>query len=303
MVLSINKINKFYGARHVVKDVSFDIVSGRPCGLLGRNGHGKTTTMKIVMGIIYANSGEVLLDGIKLDPKQVKLGYLPEERGLYLKISLIDQMVYFGRLRGLTAARARARSLELLERLELADVAKKRAATLSKGNQQKVQLAISLINEPDIIILDEPFTGLDPVNSRLMYNLIEENAKGDKAVLFSSHQMAQIEGLCRDICVINHGEVQLVGELNEIKDGYPKDRLAIRASRSHESEVAAALATIEHKNLAQEQENFVLTLNNEDDRAKIFAAISERRLPVESIEILRPTLLDIFLEKVGEEVE
>ena len=245
MKLEVKGVNKYYGTKHVLKDVSFSVTSGNTLGLLGRNGHGKSTTMKIIMGIINSDSGEVTLNGLPINDKNFKLGYLPEERGLYAKNVILDQIVYFGRLRGLTASYAKKSAIELLERLEMTEYIDKKASTLSKGNQQKIQLAISLINDPDIIILDEPYSGLDPVNSKMLQDVVEENAKQGKLILFSSHQLNTVEEFCKDICIINRGNVLLSGNLKEIKSKYPKNKLIISPENNEDTEKIMNLARLE----------------------------------------------------------
>ncbi|MDR2166310.1 MAG: ATP-binding cassette domain-containing protein [Clostridiales bacterium] len=279
MLLEIKNINKFYGDNHVLKDVSFTASSSRTLGLLGRNGHGKTTCMKIIMGIIYGDSGEVLLNGAPLKNSGVKLGYLPEERGLYQKVQILEQMVYFGKLRGMSAAAARASAAGLLEKLGMTEYTKKKADSLSKGNQQKIQLGIALLNDPDIIILDEPFSGLDPVNSKILQNLILESVEKSKLIIFSSHQMAQVEEFCQDVCLIKHGEVKLTGNLREIKNSYPKDKILVITEAGEELKMDAP---------------------QDGDLSQIIAEFRQKGVGIESISVLKPSLLEIFLEKVGE---
>ncbi|MCL2855073.1 MAG: ATP-binding cassette domain-containing protein [Defluviitaleaceae bacterium] len=282
MLLEIKNINKHYGDKHVLKDVSFAATSGRALGLLGRNGHGKTTTMKIMMGIIYGDSGDVLLDGAPLAKSGAKFGYLPEERGLYQKVKILDQMVYFGKLRGMTFAGAKKTATELLERLDMTEHLKKNAETLSKGNQQKIQLAITLLNDPDIIILDEPFSGLDPVNSKMLQELINENTARGKLLIFSSHQMAQVEEFCKDVCIIKHGVVMLTGSLHEIKNSYPRDKVLV---------------------ITQDGERHLVQAPADGDLASIASEYKVKGMVVDSVSIQRPSLLEIFLEKVGEDDE
>jgi len=280
MQLEIKNINKHYGDKHVLKDVSFTASSERTLGLLGRNGHGKTTIMKIMMGIVYGDSGEVLLDGKPLSTSKVKLGYLPEERGLYQKVTILEQMIYFGKLRGMSWNDAKKSSTDILEKLGMTEYTKKKADTLSKGNQQKIQLGIALLNDPDIIVLDEPFSGLDPVNSKILQNLIAENAAKNKLIIFSSHQMAQVEEFCEDICLIKDGEVRLTGNLREIKNSYPKDHVKVVTDCGKEDIVAAPA---------------------DGDLSAVMADYSSRGLAVDSVSFVKPTLLQIFLEKVGDD--
>ena len=303
MKLEVKNINKYYGAKQVLNDVSFSVNAGQTLGLLGRNGHGKSTTMKIIMGIIYSDGGEVLVDGQKLTQTKFKLGYLPEERGLYPKSTILEQMIYFARLRGLGSNEAKRSSLYLLEKLEMTEYINKKAATLSKGNQQKIQLAISLINEPDIIILDEPYSGLDPVNSKLLQEVVEENAAQNKVILFSSHQLNTVEAFCKDICIINNGQVLVSGTLSKIKSGYPKDKLLIKPE---DGKQLMALHQLIHRELSDnvaesylEETAVILKLRHESHKNKVIEQIMQAHIEVETFSLLYPTLLDIFLEKVG----
>ena len=285
----------------MLNDVTFSVTSKRTLGLLGRNGHGKSTTMKIIMGILASDSGEVLLDGKAISSTNFKLGYLPEERGLYQKVTILDQMIYFGKLRGLKAADAKKSATELLERLEMTEYIKKKAITLSKGNQQKIQLAIALLNDPDIIILDEPYSGLDPVNSKLLQELIEENAKKSKLILFSSHQLGTVEEFCEDICIINHGEVLLSGNLRDIKEEYPKDKLLFVPNKDKLKELEALLTR--NSVVAKTEEDkrgYVVTLTDERKKNALLEVVANGNIDLQSFAVLEPTLLEIFLEKIGE---
>jgi ABC-2 type transport system ATP-binding protein len=304
MTLEIVNINKSYGANHVLKDVSFTATSEKTMGLLGRNGHGKTTAIKVIMGIIYADNGDVLLDGAPINRNDVKLGYLPEERGLYQNVKVLEQMVYFAKLRGMRGKQAKKSALELLEKLEMTEYIKSEAITLSKGNQQKIQLAVTLLNDPDILILDEPFSGLDPVNSRLLQELIEENARKNKLIIFSSHQLASVEEFCQDICIMNHGEIVLAGHLREIKDSYPKDKIRILPTTGTENILREALISLEPQGFKFEEktdESFLVYLNNEADKNQLYSQLTSRDADIHTFAVQSPTLLEIFLEKAGDE--
>lgn len=298
MVLEIINLNKYYGNNHVLKDVSFKIQEGNALGLLGRNGHGKSTTMKIIMGIIYANSGDVTVDGKPLQESGLKLGYLPEERGLYQKINVLEQLIYFGKLKGLSSNIAKKHSLDLLEKLEMTEYIKKKALMLSKGNQQKIQLAIALLSDPDIIILDEPYSGLDPVNSRFLQNIIEENAKKNKIILFSSHQLNTVEDFCKDICIINKGEVLIYGNLKEIKSKYPKSKVLVIPSHGTMESLINSVNNIPDIKEFEEHENALhLHLSDEKYRKDVLNEIIEKS-DLESFSVMEPSLLEIFLQLV-----
>lgn len=217
MRLQTENLTKSFGEKQVLKGVSFAVESGRALGLLGRNGAGKTTTIRIIMQVFSPDSGKVLLDGTPLHTDRVKIGYLPEERGLYPKKPILEQLLYFGKLGGLSKKQAAARAERLLARLGMAEYRDKRLDTLSKGNQQKIQLVATLITDPDIVILDEPFSGLDPVNAKLLKDLVKEMIAEGKLVLFSSHQMNYIEEFCNDIVILHDGKAVLSGDIGECR--------------------------------------------------------------------------------------
>ena len=217
MRLEAKNLEKSFGEKRVLRGVSFAAESGRALGLLGRNGAGKTTSIRIVMQVFPPDGGEVLLDGERLHTDRVRIGYLPEERGLYPKKPIFEQLVYFGRLAGLSKKQTVQNAERLLKRLEATQYRDKRLETLSKGNQQKIQLVATLIADPQIVILDEPFSGLDPVNAQLLKDVVRELIAQGKIVLFSSHQMNYIEEFCDDIAILHEGEIALAGALRDIK--------------------------------------------------------------------------------------
>ena len=213
MLLELKNINKSFGEKEVLRNISFSAESGKAFGLLGRNGAGKTTTIRILMNVFAADSGEILIDGKPIDHKQISIGYLPEERGLYPKKIILDQLIYFAELRGMNRREATKSVDYWLERLGMSEYRNKRLDTLSKGNQQKIQLVTALAHDPHIVILDEPFSGLDPVNAMLLKDVVKEQIAKGKIVLFSSHQMSYIEEFCDSIAIINKGEIAISGEL------------------------------------------------------------------------------------------
>lgn len=229
MKLEVKNITKSFGETNVLKGISFSVESGKALGLLGRNGAGKTTTIRILMDVFHANSGEITLDSKPFDPRRVQIGYLPEERGLYPKRKILEQMVYLAMLRGISRKNAVINARHWLERLEVLPYEDKLLETLSKGNQQKVQLASTLVCNPEIVILDEPFSGLDPVNSQILQDVVQELIRDGKIVIFSSHQMSYVEEFCEDIVIINHGEIVLSGHLDTIKRDFGKDQLVLSA--------------------------------------------------------------------------
>ena len=314
MQLELRDLRKSFGDKEILRGISLVANSGHAFGMLGRNGAGKTTTIRIIMGIFGADSGQVLVDGVPIEKakKQIKIGYMPEERGLYPKRNIHEQMIYFGRLRGLEAHVAKKRSRYLLEQLDAEEYLDKQLDALSKGNQQKIQLAIAVINDPDIIILDEPLSGLDPVNAVKLKEMIEDLVARGKVVLFSSHQMDYVEEFCRQICIVRSGELVLNGDLDEIKKGYPRDRVLIVPDAGHEDRlkmVGDRLKAVEDrlksvigiyvKDIATARRGVVCTLKQENDRHKLMPLLIENGINIEHFEVMEPTLSEIFVEKAG----
>ena len=227
-VLAIEGLARSFGDLVVLRDVSFEVQPGRILGFLGRNGAGKTTTMRCVFGLMDPDAGTVRYAGAPLTRALRRgFGYMPEERGLYPKMSVQSQLVHFGRLAGLGAAQARAESLLGLERLGLADRRRETLERLSHGNQQRVQLAAALVHGPQVLVLDEPFSGLDPVGVGEMGAILREAAAGGATILFSSHQLDLVEGLCADVAIINGGRIVAQGDLERIRDRSPLRRLEV----------------------------------------------------------------------------
>ncbi len=303
MLLEINDIHKTFGETEVLHSVSFKVESGKALGLLGRNGAGKTTTIRILMDVFKANSGEILLDGKPFDASRCQIGYLPEERGLYPKKKVMEQLVFLAGLRGLNKKEAKKNAYKWLERLGVLEYENRNLETLSKGNQQKVQLAQTIICNPDIIILDEPFSGLDPVNSQILKDVINDLIAEGKLVIFSSHQMGYVEEFCNDIVILNHGEVVLEGNLKEIKKDYGKDRLILSASNYTQKEL---ITLIESKLnnycqvYKQKKEFLVLNLLNGATKKSLMEALIMTDIDVEHFGIYEPTLTDIFVLKAGD---
>ena len=216
--LTFSHLRKAYAATVASDDVSFDVRSGEVFGLLGPNGAGKSTLIRMLMDIIAPDAGEILLDGHRLGPKdRDRIGYLPEERGLYRKEKVIDVLIYFGMLKGLVRAAARQRALAWLDRVDLAAMAERRVDQMSKGQQQKVQIAGTLLHDPSILVVDEPFSGLDPMNTVLVRDLLQERSRAGCIVVLSTHQMPLVEALCDRVAMIHQGRLVLYGPLEEIR--------------------------------------------------------------------------------------
>ncbi len=306
MKLEVRNITKSFGDKQVLHGISFEVLSGRALGLLGRNGAGKTTTIRILMDVFHANSGELYLDGEKFNQRKHLIGYLPEERGLYPKKKVIDQMVYLGRIRGISKSEAVANSKKWLKRLEISEYENAKLETLSKGNQQKVQLASTLVCNPEIVILDEPFSGLDPVNSRILQDVVKELISDNKLVIFSSHQMSYVEEFCEDIVIINKGDVVLAGDLEKIKRKFGENQLVISAVNYNLDELEQllrnTLSDIIEITGKTRNELIVRNIGNVT-RKELLTRIMSQNIEIEHFETYKPSLNDIFVSQVGEETE
>ena len=303
MKLEVKDITKSFGDKQVLHGISFEVQSGRALGLLGRNGAGKITTIRILMDVFRANSGEVLLDGEKFNQRKHLIGYLPEERGLYPKKKVIEQMVYLGRIRGISKSEAVANSKKWLKRLGVLEYENAKLETLSKGNQQKVQLASTLVCDPDIVILDEPFSGLDPVNSRILQDVVMELIGQNKIVIFSSHQMSYVEEFCKDIVIINKGDVVLSGDLDNIKREFGKNQLVVSAVDKTLDDLENIIN--EHMSdileiTGRTKEELIIKNIADVSRKQILSKFISENIEIERFETYKPSLNDIFVSKVGD---
>ncbi len=296
MQLEFKNIEKSFGAKQVLKGISFVAEGGKAFGLLGRNGAGKTTSIRILMDVFPADRGEVLMDGKLIDYGKVAFGYLPEERGLYPKKKIIDQLVYFAELKGMSAKNAVKSADHWLERLGMSEYRNKRLDTLSKGNQQKIQLITALAHDPQIVILDEPFSGLDPVNAMLLKDVVKEEIAKGKIVLFSSHQMNYIEEFCDSIAVINGGRVVLSGDLYNIKRNYPRNRLVVRSEQSEQ-------IIADHPGRCKRGEDgaLIFTLASPDEKQFVMKKLTEG-YDIDEICVFEPSLNDIFVEYTEKQI-
>ena len=303
MKLEVKNLKKTFSGKEVLHGISFSVESGRAMGLLGRNGAGKTTTIRILMDVFHASDGEILLDGKPFVPGKHQIGYLPEERGLYPKRKVIEQMVYLAMLRNVPKKKATANAKKWLERLEVAQYENSLLETLSKGNQQKVQLASILVCDPEIVILDEPFSGLDPVNSQILQEVVRELIAQGKIVIFSSHQMSYVEEFCEDIVIINQGEVVLEGNLDEIKLSYGKNRLVLKDTDRTVDEFSqyckqqlAHVLTVD----GETKDAVIVKLLEGKTRRNLMEALLENKIEIEQFDTYKPSLNDIFVERVGD---
>jgi len=294
LILELKNIEKSFGEKKVLTGVSFKAEGGKAFGLLGRNGAGKTTSIRILMDVFPANSGEVLIDGQPIDYNKIGIGYLPEERGLYPKKIILDQLTYFAELKGMSR-KAAIQSIDYwLDRLGMTEYRNKRLDTLSKGNQQKIQLITALAHDPDIVILDEPFSGLDPVNAMLLKDVVKEQIAKGKIVLFSSHQMSYIEEFCDSIAILKNGVVALHGDLHDIKRDYPRDRLVVRTENPDAilSDFGTACTVMEDGALR-------IQLASADEKKTVMTRLVEN-YDIDEVKVFEPSLNDIFVEYAGD---
>jgi ABC-2 type transport system ATP-binding protein len=293
-VVELAGVTKAYETKIAVNNLSLSIDAGQMFGLLGPNGAGKTSSIRMMMGITIPDSGRVSLFGKPFERKSLeRVGYLPEERGLYKKMKVQDQLVFFGQLHGLTAEEAKKRATGWAERMEIAESLGKKTEELSKGMQQKIQFIASVMHDPGLIIMDEPFSGLDPVNAVLVEKTLLELKGQGKAILFSTHRMDQVEKLCDSICLVNNGQAVLAGKVREIKKTYRRDRVVVEFEGSSAFLNSAEIA--EAKNFSGHAE---IQLRENGDAQKLLheaAAVAT----IFRFEMVEPSLEEIFILTVG----
>jgi ABC-2 type transport system ATP-binding protein len=293
-VVELAGVTKAYDTKVAVNNLSLMIEAGQMFGLLGPNGAGKTSSIRMMMGITIPDSGKVNLFGKPFDRTSLdSVGYLPEERGLYKKMKVIEQLVFFGCLHGLAAGDARKRATKWAERMEIADALQKKTEELSKGMQQKIQFISCLLHEPRLIIMDEPFSGLDPVNAVLVeQTLLDLKAKGN-TILFSTHRMDQVEKLCESICLINNGEAVLAGKVRDIKSRYERNRVIVEFEGNPAFLNSAEIA--DAKNFSGHAE---IRLKPHGDAQKLLREATGMAT-IFRFELLEPSLEEIFIQTVG----
>ncbi|MEW8995556.1 ABC transporter ATP-binding protein [Clostridium sp.] len=296
MALKVNNLAKSYGDKLVVDNLSFSIEAPGVFGLLGTNGAGKTTTIRMMLGMLKKDNGTVTWNESTYNSNKVSTGYLAEERGIYSKFTVLDQLIYFGELKGMTRKEA-LKSIDFwLERLEATEYKNKRAEQLSKGNQQKIQFIAALISNPEVLILDEPLSGLDPVNTDLFKEVIKEEISRGKYIIMSSHQMSTIEEFCENLVILNKGKTVLSGNLKDIKKSYGRNHLILKC----DGDVKELLEKSNLKILNENQDYIELSVNSEDEATSLLKEILSRDIQVIRFELREPTLHEIFIEKVGE---
>ena len=304
MELQVHDLHKSFDGREVLHGISFSISSGKALGLLGRNGAGKSTTIRILMDVFKADQGNMSMNGKTFHAKDYNIGYLPEERGLYPKKKVSEQLIYLATLRGLSHGEAKANLKKWLKRLGIEEYENRVLDTLSKGNQQKVQLAQTLMCDPDIVILDEPFSGLDPVNSQTLKEVVQEQIQDGKLVIFSSHQMNYVEEFCEDIVILHHGDVVLQGTLKQIKKEYGKNRIVIRALYPKKQEFRELLETQcqELLHIYEEKDGgFIIELQPNVNKRDVLTRMLELEVDLEAFQLYEASLTDIFVSKAGDE--
>jgi len=307
MSLEVKDLVKKYGDKTVVDKLSFGMDRPGVYALLGTNGAGKTTSMRMMLGILKSDGGSISWNGDDKGLSKIKLGYLPEERGLYPKSTIYDQMMYFAKLKGIEGNKAKELIRKWSERLELIEymypknaqgksVSAKKADELSKGNQQKVQLMATLISNPEFLILDEPLSGLDPINTELFKSVIKEEIAKEKYIILSSHQMATVEEFCSEITILNKGKTVLQGNLNKIKKDYGRVNLVLKTEEDIEDVIKKYDLVVNNKTASE----YSIRLANSLDGKKIISELVSKDKTIVKYELREPSLHEIFIEKVGD---
>lgn len=297
MGLVVKNVDKSFSTKKVVDSISFEIQKPGVYGLLGTNGAGKTTTIRMILGILKKDSGEITWNGKEVQRKHVNFGYLPEERGVYPKTKIHDQLMYFAKLKGMKKQVAEERMNYWAKKLEVEQYLQMTPEKLSKGNQQKIQFITAILHDPELLVLDEPFSGLDPVNTELLKNVMLELIKKGTYIIMSSHQMHSIEEFASDVLILNKGKTVLQGNLKEIKEQYAANRLSLSTVENVDSLIKEAGLEIYHS----KDNDYIINISGEEDGYKLFDLLAKNHVKVEKFEIMKPSLHDIFIEKVGEE--
>ena len=295
MGLKLENVSKKFVGKQAVDNISFEVDKPSVFGLLGTNGAGKTTTIRMLLGIIKKDTGEITWNGKKVERKSVNFGYLPEERGVYPKTKIYDQLMYFAKLKGMSGKDADEAIKKWAKVLKVEEYIQMPAEKLSKGNQQKIQFMTAIIHDPELIVLDEPFSGLDPVNTEILKNIIIDLVKEGKYIIMSSHQMSSIEEFCTDILILNKGKTVLKGNLKEIKEEYKANRLEISTDTNIDEYIKDFNMDIEFS----KNNEYSIKINSEENAHKLLEKLVDDHIVVNKFEIKKPTLNDIFIEKVG----
>ena len=296
MGLKVENVSKHFGSKLAVDNISFEINEPGVFGLLGTNGAGKSTTIRMILGILKKDSGNITWNGKTVERKNINFGYLPEERGIYPKTKIYEQLLFFAELKGMKKEEATKEIDYWMGRLKVEEYKNMLAEKLSKGNQQKIQFIISILHNPELIILDEPFSGLDPVNTEMLREVILELVEKGKYIVMSSHQMTSIEEFCKDIVIINKGKTVLKGNLQEIKNSYKANRLEIDS----EKDISKEIEKLNMQIIKQVDRNYEISIDNEEKAYALMKNLVNNNIKINKFELKRPSLNDIFIEKVGE---
>ncbi len=295
VMLTVNNVVKRFGTHMANDHVTLTVEEGRTFGLLGPNGAGKTTLIRMITNILQPDEGEILLDGVAVGTLAMdQIGYLPEERGLYKKLTVIEQLTYFGQLKGLPTREAARRGTAWLEKLDAAGWESKKVHELSKGMQQKVQFISTIMHDPKLVILDEPFSGLDPVNAQLLIDTVRDLQRGDTTIILSTHHMDQVERLCDDIALIDHGKVVLQGAIRDVKAGYRSDRVVVEYHGEESALRDIAGTEIVEASAGRTELRIDEAILSTDDLLRILID----RVSIIRFEVAEPSLHDIFVQTV-----
>lgn len=294
--VELQNVNKFYGDFKAVRDISLTIKKGQMFGLLGPNGAGKTTTMRMMMNIIVPDSGRITLFGQPFQESHKNMiGYLPEERGLYPKMTVLDHLRFLGEMKGLSAGEARRIAEQWLQKFELADRSKKKINELSKGLQQKVQFIGTILHSPQLLIVDEPFSGLDPVNTMFLKDILLTLKSEGCTIILSTHLMDQAEKLCEEICLLNAGQIVLQGPIKQVKESYGHNSIILDYSGE-----AAFIGQLPMVKTINDYGNYMdIQLNDSARPAELFRALADSDLQITRFEAAETSLNDIFIEQIG----
>lgn len=296
MRIDVKNISKTFGNNKALDDVSFTIEEGKAFGILGRNGAGKTTFIRVLLGIIEADGGEILIDGKNIRNSKLKFGYLPEERGLYLKYKVCEQLSYFAELNGINKKEAKELIKKQLKIFKIEEYYNKKIEELSKGNKQKIQLIAAIVHNPDIIVLDEPFSGLDPVNVELFKEVLQNLLKEKKTIIFSSHQMNNVEEFCDYVLLLKKGIIKLQGRIEDIKDYYSRNRIEVISNKA----IDKILEESELKVISKEDNDYIIQYERREDVDNLVYLISKANISIEKLVYVRPTLNEIFIDQLGD---
>ena len=296
MGLELKDVCKNFGTKQAVKHLNLIINKPGVYGLLGTNGAGKTTTIRMILGIIKKTAGTITWNGKEVTRENVNFGYMPEERGVYPKTKIYDQLMYFAKLKGITSEEANEAIDYWLKRLQMEEYRDVLAEKLSKGNQQKIQFIIAVMNDPELIVLDEPFSGLDPVNTETLSEVMKELIAKGKYIIMSSHQMSSIEEFCTDLTILNRGDTVLQGNLEKIKNSYSSEKLELIVNQDIDNFVKEEnLEIIENKD-----NHYLIKQKDEKQGEELLKKLINSNIRITKFEMKKPTLNEIFIEKVGD---